>query len=393
MSSEVAARPTVAALEGDALNLRVLSMRRTLDLARAAMPLIKKLDPLLADRVAERFEKRIDQTSASLKNVGRENPTESKQELSAAEDLLEETLAFLTAAGARSLGLDQGNTTLALRWLDQLSSTLTLPRVAVIIPSVTEITGMMSSIIRLRVPSDSVWGLPVAAHEYAHFVAAHLIERQIVEAISRSVTPVEDILHRESTDAERPVLYTHGHELFADAFAAAVAGPAYTHYCIRYRFSPTMGPTATHPSPMRRVRVQLAVLNQVASTDPTYQLATEIATLQKRWNSILLKAGSSPLDNHVDPKLDQLESDLVALIFKNDTLERVVYRDHMSACALAEQKLQTEESFTVPHIINAAWRARTSIERNVTDPRQAELEIGIIAERAYFLLGKATQNE
>jgi hypothetical protein len=379
--------PTTAVPEGAALNLRVMAMRRTLELARAAIPLVKKLDPLLADRLGERFERRADEITASLRVIDPHNLEECERRLGEGEDLVGETLAYLAAAGARSVGLDQGTTTLALRWLDQLSAAMGLPKVAVVIPAVTEITGMVSSVMRLRVPSDGVWGLPVAVHEYGHFVAAHLTRRQIVEAVTRSVTPVEDLLHRASTNAERPVLYAHGHELFADAFAAATAGPAYTHYCIGYRFSPATVPTATHPSTARRIRVQLAVLNQMASADPTYYLSSEVLALQKRWDGMFAAAGVPP-NVPADSELDQLESDLVSLVLEDEILKRVLYDDHMSASALAERELQTEERFTVAHIINAAWSARSLVERTVTDPGEAAERINILAARAYNLLGK-----
>ncbi len=388
MASESPARPMAAVSKRGDLHLRVIAMQQALERTRAAMPVIRRLDPRLASRLGARSENRTGEVIASLQAANPDDLADCERRLRAGAELVEETLAFLAAAGARRAGLDQGITTFALKWLDELSDVSELPQVAVVIPAVTDITGMTTSIVRLRIPCDGIWGLPVAVHEYGHFVAAHLIRRQTVEAITRSVMPVEDLLHSASTAAERPVLYAHGQELFADAFAAATAGPAYTHYCIRYRFSPAAGRTDTHPSALRRVHTQLTVLNQIASTDPSGYLASEVSVLERRWAAALAATGAPP-DEPDDAELDKLENDLITLVIEDETLSRVIYGDHLSACELAERWLQAEEHITIAHIVNAAWHARSMIEREAGDTGQAVAQINTISARAYDLLGKA----
>ncbi len=372
---------------GDVLDLRLATLRRTLDRARAAIPVVEGLDPTLKERLANRIDRRIDEVRADLANIDRNDGATYNRRISAGDELVEETLAFLAAAGARRIGLDQGVTNLAMNWLDWLSDTAELPHVAVVIPAVTEFTGMVSSVVRLRVPLDGVWGLPVAVHEYGHFVAANLTRREEVEATVRTVIPVEDLLHHAATTAELPLLYSHGHELFADAFAAAAAGPAYSHYCLRYRFVPSAAQetTATHPSAVRRVRIQLAVLSMLAEDDPSGYLSADVSALRERWHADLAAVGV-PQEVPADPKLDQLESDIVSLVLEDRMLKRLRYSDHLSACALAEAGLLAAGRPPVAQIVNAAWCARAKIERDVDDAERVTSMLIDVAELTSALL-------
>jgi hypothetical protein len=377
--------PVVVA--ADMFDLRVASLRRTLRDARAAIPAIQGLDPVLKERLASRVENRIDEICAGLDTIDRTNRAMYVRRVSAADELVEEMLAFLAAAAARRIGLDQGVTTLAMSWLDRLSDTAELPRIAVVIPAATEFTGMVSSVVRLRVPLDGIWGLPVALHEYGHFVAANLTRREEVEATVRTITPVEDLLHHAATASELPLLYSHGHELFADAFAAATAGPAFPHYCLRYRFEPSAAQvtTATHPSAVRRIRIQLTVLTMLAKDDPNGYLSADISALSEQWHASLAAAGVPP-DIPADPRLDQLESDVASLVLEDRRLKRLHYAGHLSACVLAEAGLSTAGRPSPAQIVNAAWRARTRIERDIDDVERATPKLTDVARLASELL-------
>jgi hypothetical protein len=372
---------------GNITDLRVATLRRALDHARAAIPVVQGLDPTLRERLANRVDRRIEEVRADLADIDRDDAATSNRRIGAGDELIEETLAFLAAAAARRIGLDYGVTNLAMNWLDRLSDLAELPHVAVVIPAVAEFTGMVSSVVRLRVPLDGVWGLPVAVHEYGHFVAANLTRRQEVETTVRTVTPVEDLLHDAATSAELPLLYSHGHELFADAFAAATAGPAYSHYCLRYRFMPSAAQetTGTHPSTVRRVRIQFAVLAMLAKDDPSGFLSADVSALREQWNAELAAVGVSP-EVPAYHELDQLESDIVSLVLKDRRLRRLRYGDHLSAYALAEAGLLANGRPTVAHIVNAAWRARAKIERDVDDAERVTSMLTDVAELTSALL-------
>ena len=374
----------------DAIELKVAAMRRALERAREAIPQVTEIDAALGQRLRSRFALLADGADSSLRTLDPSNREDSHKRLRKGQDLIAETLGFLAAASARRISLDDGMTSLAQNWLDMLSDAAGLPQIAVVIPAPSEFTGMVTQVVRLRLPVDGVWGLPVAIHEYGHFVASQMARRAERDGIERTVVPVEDLLHSTASKEDLPILYWHGHEVFSDAFAAATAGPAYTHYCIRYRFDPLTAHevTATHPSAVRRVRVQLTVLDALASEDQGGFLKGEVAGLRRRWRAGLEAGGVDPGEAR-DPALDQLENDLVQLLLADEALRRIRYRDHAAARALAEQPLDRQrQPPSVAHALNAAWFRRQAIEKDETDPHVVTRRVDEVAQATKQFVGQ-----
>ena len=374
----------------DAIELKVAAMRKALEHARSAIPEVTRIDAELGQRLRGRFELLAEGAGSSLETLDPSNREDSLRRLRGCHDLISETLGFLAAASARRINLDDGVTSLAQDWLDSLSDTAGLPKVAVVIPASSEFTGMVTQVVRLRLPVDGIWGLPVAVHEYGHFVAAQMARRAERDGIERTVIPVEDLAHSTASKEEVPLLYWHGHEVFADAFAAVTAGPAYTHYCIRYRFDPLTAHdvTATHPSAVRRVRVQLAVLDALAGRDRGGFLTGEVAGLRKRWMTGLQANGVDP-DEAPDPLLDPLENELVQLLLADVPLSRIRYRDHATAHALAEPPLDRQrQPPSVALALNAAWCRRQAIEKDETDPHVIARRVDEVAEATKKFVSK-----
>lgn len=373
----------------DAIEFKVAAMRQALCRARSAIPYVTEIDAELGKRLSSRFELLADRADSSLQSIDPANRKDSQRRLQTSQDLIAETLGFLAAASARRMDLDDGVTSLALRWLDSLSDAAGLPKVAVVIPASSEFTGMATQVVRLRLPVDGVWGLPVAVHEYGHFVASVMTHRSEIDGIERTIIPVEDLVHAAASKEDLPLLYWHGHELFSDAFAAATAGPAYTHYCIRYRFDPLTARevTATHPSSVRRVRVQLKVLDALVTDDRGGFLKEEVAGLRKQWMTDLEANGVDP-NEKADPLLDPIEDDLIQLVLSDESLSRVRYRDHATACALAEQPLDRQpRPLSVAHALNAAWCRRQAIEWIETDPAVIARRVDEVAAATKEMVG------
>src|SRR5690348_11594673 len=101
-----------AMVAGNIIDLRVAMLRRALDHARAAVPVVQGLDPTLQERLANRVDRRIDEVCADLADMDRYDAVTSNRRIGAGDELIEETLAFLAAAGARRIGLDYGVTDL-----------------------------------------------------------------------------------------------------------------------------------------------------------------------------------------------------------------------------------------------------------------------------------------
>jgi hypothetical protein len=258
-----------------------------------------------------------------------------------------------------------------------------------VIPAPTEFTGMQTQVVRLKMPSDGMWALPVAVHEYGHFVASVLSSRETNGGIPESVVRVERLLHGRSADTELPLLYWHGHELFADGLATLVTGPAHAEYCVRYRFDPAVAnhPTPTHPAPARRLRFQLTVLDRLAADDTSGLLAGDAARLRDDWSKLVAAAGQEA-EVPADEQLDTLEPDLLKLLLESEQLKSIRYDEHPSAGKLAESRLaRLQAGASVAHVMNAAWMERRRIEREQRDDADAqEEEVGRLEQKTGVLV-------
>jgi hypothetical protein len=142
------------------------------------------------------------------------------------ETALFDLLDCLGAAAALRAGLADPTVVAALAWLDALSDEAAVPHVGLVVPASREWFDTNASIIRLRPSGDGMWALPVAVHEYGHFVATQLRHRFVADdSIPDYLDAVEDQLRIRARAAEIPAMFRKGHELFADAFATYVAGP------------------------------------------------------------------------------------------------------------------------------------------------------------------------
>lgn len=344
-------------------------MLHTLDRAQAAVARVEDLDKQLGERLTARFKLLAVPVKEHFEGVEGRDVSADARFLADGETIVAETLAFLGGASARMLEFDDGIAALAQAWLDRLSGQAQLNRVAVVIPAAAESAGMETQIVRLKVPTHGVWGLPVAVHEYGHFVASELKRRQTEGGVPHQVAPVESLLHAAGAGGEErdgvPALYWQGHELFADAVASAVTGPAYLRYCLRYRFDPSLAhePEATHPSPAVRVRMQLAVLNELAADDESGYLRTEVDDLAKAWEASVAEA--APRASEPDSELDKLAEQVLEVVRQSPTLKLIRYQGHGGARALADQvSFDADPSeHGVPHVLNAAWVRRDRLER------------------------------
>jgi hypothetical protein len=341
----------------DPVELRANATREALTRARDAIPRVVELDPELGARLNVLFDREASAIQRGLDN--RSSDEETAKLIRRGADFIEETIAFIGGAAARSLGLDGGYTALALAWLDALSDKVELPRVGVVVPAATDDTSMLTRVVRLRIPSDGIWGLPVAVHEYGHFVASVLTRREARRDMQTTIVPIEERTYGAASDADLPKLYWHGHELFADAFAAVTVGPAYTRYCIHHRFDPgeAQKATADHPEPARRIRVQLTAMRRIATDDQRLYITAELDALRASWDGAVEAAGKDPAVRPHE-NLDRLEEDLLRLL-DDDKLVELRYSEHVGARRLAEAPLaQAEGAESVAEALNAAWVRR-----------------------------------
>jgi hypothetical protein len=227
-------------------------------------------------------------------------------------------------------------------------------------------------------------------HEYGHFVASVLARRDDDGGIPRTVIPIERLLHQHGESNELPRIYWHGHELFADALAVAVTGPAHADYCVRYRFDPARSDeiTPTHPAPARRMRLQLTVLRALADQDGFELLDEDATRIERGWSERVERAGK-PVAPPADPLLDTLEPQLLQVLFDSPELTAIRYGRHDLAGTLAESKLEGPAPETsVAHVLNTAWRVRRGVERDKLDEGARERALAQLTDRATALVSE-----
>lgn len=311
---------------GDALAVRVaaaqqelLILSRTLD-----SPI---LDASLRDRVRPAFEVLLKKHLGALKPLaGARRDGGStlqdwltlKQARLAREAMYEEYLAFLGGVLVRSAGLDDGICDMADALLRQLARRADKPWGRLTVVSDATLLTTAADIIRLRFPELSVWGLPIAAHEFGHFMATEFVARS-GEQRSFPFTDLVVDTARATGIGESLV-----HELFADVYATVAAGPCVPAAFITLRFDAVgvYTPGTTHPAPAKRVHVMLRSLERVeASADGVWTFGSVPSALRTWWTRGIAAAGEkapaqglsssiATLDDFVDKACGLIDEEL-----------------------------------------------------------------------------------
>lgn len=170
----------------------------------------------------------------------------------------QECLAFIEGILVRSRRLDRGMCNIADELLVELSDRCGVTWGRFTILGDAEFFTGLADVIRLRFPKLSIWDLPVAAHEFGHFVARNLQtldgRRPFEEAVETQAIPIALPANANYAD--------HLHEYFADALATYALGPAYPAVCVCLRFDVTAphDAGATHPSSFSRAHVMIKAL-------------------------------------------------------------------------------------------------------------------------------------
>ena len=371
--------------------LRAARIREGFRRIREAIPRLSQLDSELGQRLQARVGP-LGDLEERLSGRDGSSADSVRKALAEGEALVGEALAFVTAAAASWLGLGGQTISLAQAWLDRLSRDAGLPPVGLVVPASTEYTGMEDQVIRLLMPDDGIWGLVIAIHEYGHFAGSVLARRESEGGIPHDAKPVEKLLYETAVAEERPKPYWHGHELFADAFAAAVVGPAYTRYCIEYRFDPALAydESDTHPCLVQRVSVQLQVLEALGRRPEEWggYLAAEAADIRRTWEATLAtqEAGVIP----ANPARDSVRERLVDIVLSDPRIRQIHYRGHTIAAELSEKLPQScPPSVTPAVIINAAWIARMKLADPDPGDDRATAALKDLAARTELLIREA----
>lgn len=276
--------------------------------------------------------------------------------------LFRETLAFMQGASLRRAGLDGGFCQLADGLLDELDRAADLKWGRITIPAEAEFFGDMAQIIRLRFPEVDIWDLPMAVHEFGHFVGPE-IAATVKEGLRRRVRyPFQEILDREYARGLR--WWYFAHEQFADVFATYALGPAYPCACMLGRFDPGAAHEdgLRHPSAAKRVELTLRTLQRMDDAEAlAAPYAGVLSELRKSWRDSLAAAGSRPdVDPAAAEELGRVFNELYSLI---DEYLPILRYAGMSRAEELKRTLPGGQpsvgaDVTIADILNAAWLCR-----------------------------------
>ncbi len=361
------------------LKAQITMLEQELGRAKAALKM-PQIDDALRSRVTALFEEQFTQQLQELKDLS--SLVEDKQPLDACwntfketrkacEPLFEECLALIAGALVRSNGADNGLCQIADALLDDLSRRLDIPWGRFTILAQKEFFAEMAQVIRLRFPGVSIWNLPIAAHEFGHFVGPELKKPG---AAGTYRYPFQDELIRAKQQGDQK--WFHLHEHFADLFATYALGIAFAGTCILLRFNPlnAFEDTKQHPSHAKR----WYVIHKALQRMNLKAYMGLIDYLDGIWQRNLKAAGSR---QQLEPR-EMLELDvLLDRLYEiaGSKLALIQYKDFARAHSFSNMLTDGEAAHivkpdhTLIDALNAAWLYR--IEQEVEDSDQLS-EIG-----------------
>ena len=135
-------------------------------------------------------------------------------------------------------------------------------------------THARSRAIQVRFPASSIWDLPIVAHELGHFVGPALIETVGL----RTEHPLDELFADLGDGTEESWSWLQ--ELFADAFAAYVLGPAYGFSAAVVVLDPLLAAVATdtHPPAHQRMQLIASALSAADSREGAHSAERAFAT-------------------------------------------------------------------------------------------------------------------
>ena len=359
------------------LDAQVHELRRELAQARTAIARFAQYAPELSDGVAERFAGLLADAEALIPSVDRhaalrstpkaewESVVKARERCTA---LSAEALACLEGALLRHEQLDSGVCAIADRLLKGLDDRTGVSWKRLTILGDGESYGQFGEIVRIR---PSVWQLPVAVHEFGHFVGPRISVETFEEGLADARQPFAEILRDKRADDS--VRAFHVHEYFADMFATWAAGPAYAYVFIVLRFDPSNARSqpGLHPSRLRRLAVILKTLqamDDLGGLAVSYKRVMEDLTERSRASRAAVDDERPALTPKSVGEVDAVFAELRPLL---DRVERARYGRYSAAESLAERlppgrALPSVDGLSILDVLNAAWRWR--VDSGESDP-------------------------
>jgi hypothetical protein len=355
-----------------------------------------QIDDKLRKRVRLRFSSRIQKLQSDLNEVrqmsGRGEDLNScwdafRNVKMACAPLFEECLAILEGALARSAGLDNGLCVIADALIQDLGQQADRHWHRFTVLAEGDLFSDVAEVVRLRFPATGIWSLPIAAHEFGHFMSSKIITKDPLE---HTRDAFQEFLLANSKWQSPQWFYLH--ELFADLFATYALGPAYAYSAILLRFDPRRGHDEIdekHPSFAKRVHLILATLERMNRDDLTLPYSGIIADIREFWKTSLqaLQKNDS-LDPEIENRLEIWTDTLYDLL--KQEFPAVQFRCWPEALQLSVKFLSGDSAAHVlskstrfAEILNAAWLCwlRSPEQEQQISSRAVEMCAALVPER------------
>jgi hypothetical protein len=226
-----------------------------------------------------------------------------------------------------------------------------------------EFIDRLAQVVRLRFPVTCVWDLPIAAHEFGHFVGLGLERRGPLRAL------MDQSIARDGSDRFEGWLREH----FADTFGTYVLGPAFACTLLLTLLNPAKAPDAapysSHPSDTSRAYAILSVLERMdKSKGIGREFSGVIDYLKDAWQGCATDAGLATIKvaGTDAARLGQWLDVLYPLIEEN--YPDAKYQGWSSAKGLAAKlRIQKDPAVAgltpgdgdkIADVLNAAWLCR-----------------------------------
>jgi hypothetical protein len=302
----------------------------------------------------------------------------SEVKSSSSATLLDECLLYLQAARSRGPDADPELCEITDALFDELAAkTSSVSWKSFSVFASEDSFDGLTRIIRVRYPVSGVWDIPVAVHEYGHFLSGNLKHIRddgspvlVFQDLRNSVVPPQKALAPTNaapqTQDEHIDWSAWLDEIFADVFATYAVGPSFACSCLFFRFDPSSAEEeldGKHPSYAKRSYVILETLRRLNKEQPGRdKLGRIIWLLEDSWRAACDAAGSSAsvADNYQTWLNGQISNIYYILRTDEGGIRFNAWDAAQDKESWIDDPPESASGFTITELLNAAWICRVN---------------------------------
>jgi hypothetical protein len=342
-------------------------------LAAAAPDLAAVLTPLL-QRQRRTLDSRLDEVA----DAGWEEFADIEHRI---DDLIDECQSFADGAAARG-GHDRDAAAIATEMIIRFRRDTGLSGFTPVVLAARLSTRAASGLVRIQVPANGVWQLPLVFHELGHVLFFELRRVDVVSGVAVPVLPAYAAVFehaRIDAVAANPAKqnssapgdiggprFARFEELFADVFATYVAGPSFG-YASLFALDPSKAGADDrfddHPEPGKRFHATLRTLAHLEDSRKRSMnqagFREVIDELTDDWHAQVAEASGHPIDAAVYDRVDAcVDAYLEVLDAEVPTAKRANLGGAVSVRNSLSSGAELSEADSMLDLLDGAWLAR-----------------------------------